>query len=168
MGKAGIKPKMVCCIKNCPNRVYARKFCKKHYDVELTKNPEVRNLKNSHISKINKNRRLEVINALGGKCESCGELLNLELQRVNLEIHHKYYDDKDKELLEKYRGSTGPTQHLGYRPVTKIKKMIKNGIDPHQKFGLLCKQCNLLEGWIQKNPEKARRAIEWCKKSNIL
>ena len=93
------------------------------------------NLKNK--DKINKKKRetakkrwVQAMNMLGDKCESCGEKYNPKLKRTNLEIHHFYYDKKDKEKLGKI-GSLGEI----FRDVL---KMAKHGKNPKKKYTLLC------------------------------
>jgi len=107
-------------------------------------------------------RELEAMYMLGDKCESCGEKYNPNHsgKRINLEIHHLYYDKQDKVKLEKY-GSMGEI----YRDVL---RMAKRGENPKKKYTLLCQQCNTLEGWIRKNPDKAMAAISYCIDQGII
>ena len=64
-------------------------------------------------------RSLEVIKLLGGKCVSCGESLDLNLKRPNLQLHHLYYDENDLKKKTRYGKSYGAL----YDVIT----MIENG-----------------------------------------
>ena len=169
MGKAGKIPKNVCSESGCPNVVYAKEFCYKHFEIKKQTNPLLFEVKAFHAKSYHMKRRLTVIKILGNKCESCDERLITDKGRqVNLEIHHRFYDDNDIALLKRYRANSGPTQHLGYKPIGEILKMVKEGHEPLKKFGLLCKQCNLIEGWVTKNPVKAKKAFSWLKKNGLI
>jgi len=108
-------------------------------------------------SKTQKKRWNEAINMLGDKCESCGEKNNSENP---LEIHHLYYDEQDKIRREK-QGGVGETFRY-------VLRMAKQGKNPKGKFTLLCKQCNNLEVWIRKNPDRAVSAFGWCVEKGII
>jgi len=104
-----------------------------------------------------KKRWIEAVNMLGDKCESCGEKNNSENP---LEIHHLYYDDQDKIRREKW-GGVGEIFRY-------VLRMAKQGKNPKGKFTLLCKQCNNLEAWIRKNPDRALSAFAWCVEKGII
>jgi len=99
-------------------------------------------------------RRLEATAMLGRECEACGEKLDPKRKRINLEIHHLMYDERDKERLKKY-GTIGDI----FRDVL---RMSERGENPKKKFLLLCKDCNTLEGWISKDPDRAMSLFAWC------
>jgi len=46
--------------------------------------------------------------------------------------------------------------------------MFKQGINPNKKFTLLCHQCNLIEGWVSVNPEKAFETFCWLASENYF
>ena len=102
-----------------------------------------------------KSERIELYKKLGGKCDSCGEKLNESLSKSNLQIHHKFYDNEDLKVKEKFKG------RLGSRHILELKRMFRNGIDPNKKFGLLCQQCNLIEAFVRMNPVKAFGTFCW-------
>jgi len=99
--------------------------------------------------------RADLYRKLGGKCESCGEKFNPDLRKSNLAIHHKFYDEDDIRTKKKFKGS------LGSKHIYEVKRMFQNGINPKKKFGLLCEQCNLIEGWVSVNPKKAFDTFCW-------
>jgi len=111
-------------------------------------------------SETQKKRQLEAMYMLGDKCEACGEKYNSKLKKTNLHLHHFYYDKHEKEKREKY-GTIGET----FRDVL---NMAKRGENPKKKYTLLCQQCNALEGWIRKNPDKAIDAFGWCFEKGII
>jgi len=102
-----------------------------------------------------KAQRRELYLKLGAKCVSCGEKFNPKLKRSNLEIHHKFYDEEDMKIKNRNNGN------IGSRQITELIRMFKNGINPNEKFTLLCGQCNTLEAFVRLNPEKAFETFCW-------
>ena len=111
-------------------------------------------------SKTQRKRRLEATAMLGRECEACGEKLDPNRKRINLEIHHLEYDERDRERIKKY-GTIGDI----FRDVLRMSEIGKN---PKKKFLLLCKDCNSLEGWIRKDPDKAISLFGWCVQQGII
>lgn len=160
-----------CSIEGCDNKHEAHGLCKNHWAKYRRKNdPEYRDrinktqlvtyYRNHKKRKATKNGRQKFLRAdiykkLGGKCESCGEKFNPDLARSNLEIHHRFYDEDDMRRKKKLNGGLGSKHHW------EVKKMLENGISTKKKFGLLCSQCNLLEGIVRMNPFKALDAFAW-------
>ena len=160
-----------CSIEGCENKHQAHGFCKSHWGKHRRANdPEYRDkmkkkgmadyFKHHEKRKLAKNTRQKFLRAdiykkLGGKCESCGEKFNPDLRKSNLVIHHRFYDEDDMLLKKKYKGSTGSKHHW------EVKKMLENGISTKKKFGLLCCQCNSLEGFVKMNTSKAFETFCW-------
>jgi len=160
-----------CSIEGCNNKHEARGFCRSHWTKFRRKNdPEYREkMRKKSIDsyykfhekrKTEKNvrqkfQRADLYRKLGGKCDSCGEKFNPDLKKSNLAIHHKFYDEEDIKTKKKYKGQ------LGSRHIYEVIHMYKNGINPKKKFGLLCEQCNLIEGWVRVNPAKAFETFCW-------
>lgn len=160
-----------CSVDGCDNKHEAHGLCKSHWGKFRRKNdPEYRDKQNKkqlqayyddhEKRKTTKNTKQKIIRAdiykkLGGKCESCGEKFNPTLSRSNLVIHHKFYDEDDMRIKKKYKGKIGSKHHW------EVKKMLENGVSTKKKFGLLCIQCNVLEGFVRMNAFKAFDAFAW-------
>lgn len=160
-----------CSVDGCDKPHSGKGFCKNHYlKFKRETDPEWKNKVNEkqlqayyddHENRKERKRidgktkRAELYLKLGGKCVSCGEKFDPKLKISNLAIHHKFYDEEDIKAKKKFKGSTGSRQF------TELIRMFKTGIDPNKKFTLLCHQCNLLEGWVRVNPEKAFDTFAW-------
>jgi len=160
-----------CSIEGCNNKHEAHGLCKSHWGKYRRKTDSTykdkmnkRNMdyyyKNHEERKKRKRisgklERIELYKKLGGKCESCGEKLDESLSRVNLQFHHKTYDEDDMRIKKKFKGNLGSKHHW------EIKRMLKNGISTKEKFTLLCIQCNVLEAFVRMNPDKAFDAFCW-------
>jgi len=159
-----------CSVDGCDKKHQAKGFCKNHYMKYLRTIPEWKDKQNKkqlqayyddHENRKERKRidgkaqRAELYRKLGAKCVSCGEKFNPTLKRSNLEIHHKIYDDEDMKIKNKNNGN------IGSRQITELIRMFKNGINPNEKFGLLCGQCNTLEAFVRLNPVKAFDTFCW-------
>tara|TARA_Y100000590_G_scaffold254326_1_gene285636 strand:- start:102 stop:707 length:606 start_codon:yes stop_codon:yes gene_type:complete len=99
-------------------------------------------------------QRLTIIGKLSNElyqCECCNEKIDLTKKKVNLEIHHRYYDESDK---------TGGI-------LFQIERMEKSGDDITKKFAVLCRECNMLEAYMKPHSEKANQMIKWLKKNKL-
>jgi len=105
-------------------------------------------------------RRLEATAMLGSECEACGEKLEPTRKRINLEIHHLEYDERDKERIKKY-GTIGDV-------FSDVLRMSEEGKNPKKKFLLLCQDCNTMESRIRKDPDKAMSLFSWCVEQGII
>jgi len=160
-----------CSVDGCNELHHGLGYCKNHYakfrrknDTEyrdrINKN-QLQKYYDNHEERKKRKRvagrlgRIELYKKLGGKCESCGEKLDDSLPRINLQFHHKTYDEDDMRIKKKFKGNLGSKHHW------EIKRMLKNGINPKGKFGLLCIQCNLLEAFVRMNPSKAFESFAW-------
>ena len=160
-----------CSVESCNKPHEALGFCKSHYLKHRRKTDSTYKDKmnkrsmgyyyENHEERKKRKRisgklgRIELYKKLGGKCESCGEKLDESLSRVNLQFHHKTYDEDDMRIKKKFKGNLGSKHHW------EIKRMLKNGISTKEKFALLCIQCNLLEAFVRMNPDKAFDAFCW-------
>lgn len=136
--KHGDMGKQDCKFENCKEKAKAEYYCEKHYNI-------IRNAR----------RYNKVIQILGGKCDSCGEIHDDKLQRSNLEIHHRYYDeidDKQKKEGKKRSGSQLPME---------ILRMVKKTENPLKKFALLCGECHRIETFSHQNPKKTFDMFAW-------
>jgi len=163
--------KKKCSVVGCKYPLRSKGFCHNHYlkhmcdiDPEFREKHNKKQLENyykSHEDRKAKKRvwgkaqRIELYKKLGAKCVSCGEKFDESLERSNLEIHHKFYDEDDLRLREKFNGG------IGDKPLWEIRRMLKNGVNPKKKFTLLCQVCNNVEGWVRVNPFKAFEAFAW-------
>jgi len=160
-----------CSVEGCDNKHEAHGLCKSHWTKSRRKNdPEYRKkmrkksiegyYKYHEKRKTAKNTRQKFLRAdiykkLGGKCESCGEKFNPVSAKSNLVIHHRFYDEDDMRIKKKNKGNIGSKHHW------EVKKMLENGVNTKEKFGLLCEQCNHLEGFVRMNVFKAFDAFAW-------
>lgn len=160
-----------CSIDGCNKTHEALGFCKNHYmKHKRDTDPKWKDKQNkrqlvgyyTHHEERKKRKRIlgklgriELYKKLGGKCESCGEKLNESLSRVNLQFHHKTYDEDDERIRKKFKGNLGSKHHW------EIKRMLDNGISTKKKFALLCIQCNLLEAFVRMNKSKAFDTFCW-------
>jgi len=157
-----------CKITGCKNDHRSSGFCRKHYeqfrmkdtsyskhkkelDKKRQRTPEYKDKK----SKEKKLLRRKLIELLGGKCVSCGEKYDPNSPRLNLEIHHKEYSEKELENKKKYG------QGYGSSYVNELNQMFKKGINPKKRFCVLCRQCNMLEAWVRRDTLKAFDAYCW-------
>ncbi len=114
-------------------------------------------LKNKSIQQIqkrniNKKRRLEATELLGGKCMSCGELYNPAARISNLQFDHLSYPRSGRKAFYYYD----------------ILELAKNGVDPKEQFALLCRTCHMIDTFIRKNPQKAILQISRLEKLGII
>jgi len=169
--------KETCSVEDC-NKPHSREgYCKSHYSkfvaypkrrAELLADPEKYEQHKKHVMELYyarhgiqkrqkreraKRKSRQMIKMLGGKCESCGEKFNPDLERSNLDFHHRHYDEKDKKIRRKW----------GYVPniVHEIEVLIKEGKNPKKKFALLCKQCNSIEAFVRIDKKKAFETFSW-------
>ena len=111
-------------------------------------------------SETQRKRRLEAMSMLGSECDACGEKYEPNRKRINIEIHHLEYDERDKERLKKYGTIADVVQD--------VLKMSEKGENPKKKFLLLCADCNKLESLIRKNSDKAMSFFAWCVEQGII
>ena len=111
-------------------------------------------------AELSRKRSLKAIKLLGGKCVSCGELLNLNLKRPNLQLHHLYYDENDLKKKTRYGKS--------YGAVANALEMTKNGKNPKKKYALLCIQCHEIETFSHQNPKKTFDMFAWMYEQGIF
>ena len=119
------------------------KLCHKEYNAT----PKVRVMRLGY----EKDNFEKIVEVLGSKCASCGEKYTRGVKMPNLQIHHKFYTEEDKEYKKKY-GAKGATPHK-YESIRMIKANQINELK--KKYTLLCQQCNMLEAWVRKNGVKA-------------
>lgn len=122
------------------------KSCNKEYNAT----PKVRAMRLGY----EKDNFEKIIDVLGSKCASCGEKYTRGVKMPNLQIHHKFYTEEDKEYKKKY----GVNQHK-YEALRMIKTNKINELK--KKYTLLCGQCNMLEAWVRKDGVKAFEAYCW-------
>jgi len=106
-----------------------------------------------------KRRILELMNMLDGKCDSCGEPYDPNVQPTNLQIHHLYYDEIDLQYLKRY--STHGETFRG------VLRFAKNN-DPKSKYRLLCKECHMMETAIKQDTHKFWHCLSWLIERKIL
>lgn len=111
-------------------------------------------------SETQRKRRLEAMSMLGSECGACGEKYEPNRKRINIEIHHLEYDERDKEKLKKYGTIADVVQD--------VLKMSEKGENPKKKYLLLCSDCNKLESLVRKNPDKAMSFLAWCIEQGII
>ena len=143
-----IKPRetfdKICMVDGCDKKTKAKGQCLNHYNhfrenERRRANPE----KYRKIANAKRKKRAEdSIMMLGGKCDACGEKYNPNVNRSNLDIHHKFYDEHS------YRKG-------GKSAWLEVLQKAEKGINVHKQFTLLCQQCNIIEAWVRKEPSKA-------------
>jgi len=164
------KTNQKCSVDGCDKPHSGKGFCKNHYMINYFRtNPEQRTNKNKRDlnryyknyeenkakkRKIGKSIQSEIVTLLGGKCVACDEKFNPELPSSNMHIHHMTYSDKDKADLSRI----GVTGHHW-----EIKRLIKNNqiTELKNKFALLCRECNHMEGYAKKDSQKTFNFICW-------
>ncbi len=114
-------------------------------------------LKNKHKQqiqkqKLNKKRSQEAVELLGGKCMSCGEIYNPTARRSNLEMDHLSYFRSGRKSFYYYD----------------VFELQKKGIDPKERFALLCHTCHMIDTHIRKNPQKAVSQIQRLLKLGVI
>ncbi|MCV0431829.1 hypothetical protein [Nitrosopumilus sp.] len=95
-----------------------------------------------------------IVNALGKKCDSCGEKYNPELKKSNLDIHHREYSEEDKKYFKKHGIGQQKYESLRMIKTKKINELKK-------KYVLLCKQCHQIETFCHQSPKKAFDMFAW-------
>ena len=175
-----VKVREKCKVKNCNNLNHGKGYCKSHwgkliYTPSIAKDTEKRdkrrksalnayyNHKDVNLPKQSMQRRLNRIDAIkmiGVMCESCGEKFKPDSKPMNLEFHHKYYDEYDEKMIKKY--GRNPSNW------TQVLKMAKEGKNPKEKFSVLCRTCHMIETFIHQNQNKAWSALSWCVEQGIL
>lgn len=100
-----------------------------------------------------KQQRDDDIKLLGGKCVSCGEPFNPNLQKSNLEFDHTFYIK-----------SKGISSHTHIQ----IQDLVNQDIDPKEQFMLLCIECHRIITAVRRNPTKAKSMLELMTKLKIL
>ena len=126
-----------------------KKYLEDKKDWYLKNKPKIQKQK----AELSRKRSLKVIKLLGGECVSCGELLDLNLKRPNLQLHHLEYDEDDLRKKARYGKSTGAV-HDAFT-------MAKNGKNPKEKYVLLCIQCHEIETFSHQNPKKTFDTLSW-------
>ena len=175
-----VKIRTKCKVKDCNNLNHGHGYCKSHwgkfiYIPSIAKDPKKQNKrrksalnayykhKDVNLPKIRMKKRLNRIDAIkmiGTECESCGEKFKPNSKPLNLEFHHRYYDDYDKKNIEKY-GRT-PSNWA------QVLKIAKEGKNPKGKFSVLCRTCHMIETFVHQNQHKAWSALAWCVEQGIL
>lgn len=129
------------------------KLCHKEYNAT----PKLRAMRRGY----ERDRMIKIVEVLGSKCVSCGEKFNPDLKRSNLEIHHNYYTEEDKEYFKKYGINQQKYEAWRMIKTNKINELKK-------KYTLLCGQCNILEAWVRKNGVKAFEAYCWLQEQGYF
>ena len=161
-------------LRNKKKKERTDKYYLKNRDKILAKNNEWKLLNKDRLLKKQKeysekpetvkkwlDRRIKIWQLFNNKCESCNEKLDLTQQRVNLEIHHKFYSNNDKKKI-KENGAVGASV------IFEIEKMINNKENIHKKFTLLCRVCNVIEAFVKLDPEKSIKTFHWLYKQGYF